>query len=188
MVPISKGRNMKGLKGFQDESENQSEMEHFIRFVSSKKFTLIKPQTILSHNLPGLKYNMGNPFFVSVIEDLYHKQDMDNDGFVTAAEFGVVARSLGLKQTATEFDNILNLFEPKTLDGSRPVGLSLMGFKAFFENFIDKMRPTKEWVAERLLKLGYDEDFFSFQSRVFAFGVYSKETIRVTSKDALKGD
>lgn len=188
VVPISTARNIIGLKGFEDNSDEESEMENFIRYVATKKFTLIRPQTILSGKKGNMmQYSFQNPYFVSVIEDLFNKRDMDNDGFVDQHEFGVLARSLSLKSQKYEFSKILELFEPKKLDGSRGNGLSLKGFKAFFLNFLEEFRPTREWVEERLARLGYDTDFYSFQSRVFGFGIYSKGKVKVTIKDALKG-
>ena len=185
VVPKCYGRNVRGIRDFSNESQYQTEAQNYKDQIFTSKFVLSKKnerQTTLMQT----DFSPESPFIISIIEDIFRKQDINNDGYISDKEILKIKHLLKHSHFGKNFDEIVKHFEPARLDGSPPKGLSLQGFKKFFNNFLKKTDDQHK-IQAIFKKLGYDNQLFSFKSRVVTFGVNSLATVNVKTCDALKG-
>ena len=185
MVPKSFGRNVMGRKGFIGHGNIASEAEMFKGVISQKRFMITKEDERMT-SLGEDDYNEKSQFVTSVIEDIFRKMDLEINGYLTEKELGKIRRHFLPECKDLPFDSIIKKYELKSVSGKKPKGLSIFGFKKFFKDMI-RRNSNIEDVLKMFDFFGYDQQLFSFKSRLITFGLYSTKKIQVNSKDALKG-
>lgn len=143
---------------------------------------LVKPECF-EHQPKLSDISVNNPVLRSILRNAFEKADISSKGLILYPELQQVMQLIGLKVSQEEFELIYDKFGKRRLP-SGPEGFSLEGFLLYFGSLIDGITFSEK--MEILNKLGYNEEGFSFRSRMFNLTLHSEHLVKINSKDALK--
>lgn len=176
LVPKTAGRNFIFKEEYGKERYQTCENNIFHSKINDNNFIVEENKTS----------NNDQIIWESLIEDTFRKYN-NNSEFLIEKDLIKIEKKIKHTLILKSFQETLNIFEPKNINSNQTekTGLSMRGFKKLFNHMLESNIGKKH---EILNHLGYDEDFFSNKSRVFTFGLRSTETIKIETKDALKGN
>ena len=117
--------------------------------------------------------------FEGSIEDIFYRFDTMISNSIDFAEFKDMFDTMGMPLTKEEYDSDI---AGKFCSTSR--GVTLKGFKEFWKAKVAEIGEEK--VRNALNKLGYDQEFYSYNSRTFIFTAHSDEELELTVGDAVQ--
>lgn len=114
-----------------------------------------------------------HPLFQSTIKDIFRRFDSDMDQIMSASDFVNFASRIGQRITEAQFYN--NICQKYT---STDRGLTLQGLYELFTVGIEA--EGEERVRNWVNQLGYDQYFYSTESRAVVFTLHSRAPIEMT--------
>jgi hypothetical protein len=122
----------------------------------------------------------------SILEDYFRKLDLSKTGILSENKLKLIKPNFISNMKEMHFADILQNYELKTPNGTASPGLTMRGFKRLFKSMISTCENKNE-VNEMMFNLGYNEELFSFKSRLSVFNIFSTKKVFVKSRDAIKG-
>lgn len=110
------------------------------------------------------------------MDDVFAKYDLDGNGELTLDDLTKMFQKFGFQ---FEFKQFAYLFGDKKVNEE---GFSLYDFRALFESLLQK---TSEEQQKSIFKnLGYDEQLFSYRTRVISVSFHCLNAIQVKNDDS----
>ena len=138
--------------------------------------TLRRPSDARPQSFPFTTANNDlHPFFLSLVKDIFRRFDQDCSQELEYQEFNQFATQIGFPQTQPEFNE-----KVRARFTSYERGLKMQGFIELFQEELRKKREplVRSW----LQKLGYDQNFYSIQSRAIVLSVQTLAPVQVTKQ------
>ena len=135
---------------------------------------LRRPTDAHPQNFP---FTTGNddlhPFFLSLVKDIFRRFDQDCSQELEYEEFNQFATLIGFSMTKPEFDE-----KVRARFTSYEKGVKMQGFVELFQEELRKKREAR--VRSWMVRLGYDQDCYSVQSRATVVSVQTLAPVQVS--------
>lgn len=128
------------------------------------------------------------PLLESVISEIFNKFDIGHKKYLTYEEFKAFQKVITEDVTSeSQFKEYLKRYQSTGTYTPKP-GMTLLGLKMFFFEFIRVKGQSSIWVWDIFQRLGYDEDLQSVRSRSFTLSLHASLPVDLKVQDALQTD
>jgi hypothetical protein len=127
------------------------------------------------------KYSMEDKALCSVILSVFHKIDLDSDGYISYPELKKFYAKVGKSLNEDDFNVLLNIYAQRNLDTRIPRGLPERQFLTLFFDLFE----TFDQANQVFISYGFNANLFSCRSRIFGLTFHSDGPIEIWQEDGL---
>ena len=148
-------------------------------------FTEVSKEDEFFQRLDKTQKRTLTPRLESVISEIFNKFDIGHKKYLTYEEFKAFNKVITEDVTSeSQFKEYLKRYQSTGKYTPKP-GMTLLGLKMFFFEFIRVKGQTSVWVWDIFQRLGYDEELQSVRSRSFTLSLHSSLPLDLKVQDAL---